>query len=104
MRRFYAGRSALGSLELRLLPRRTLICVEAFLRWRGATVDGSSQLRMREASAIRVYLPQESRSTMMILRPASFACITRQRPASLMYPVFERPISQLELRISRLVL
>src|SRR5690606_6839644 len=40
------------------------------------------QWRTRSASAIREYLPAESRNTMISLRPARLACITRQRPAS----------------------
>jgi DNA-binding IclR family transcriptional regulator len=39
-------------------------------------------LRTRSASPIREYLPAESRNTMISLRPASCACMTRQRPAS----------------------
>src|SRR5213595_423951 len=41
-----------------------------------------THLRTRSASAIREYLPAESRNTMISLRPARLACITRQRPAS----------------------
>ena len=47
-----------------------------------------SHLRTRSASPIREYLPVESRNTRISLRPAIWACITRQRPASLMKPVF----------------
>ena len=44
--------------------------------------DSVSQWRTRSASPIREYLPAESRNTMISWRPASLACITRQRPAS----------------------
>src|SRR3990172_828303 len=43
----------------------------------------SSQALMRLASPMRESLPQESSSTMITWRPASSACSTRQRPASL---------------------
>ncbi len=42
----------------------------------------STQERTRSASPRRLNLPAESRNTMMSLRPATCACITRQRPAS----------------------
>src|SRR5262245_4551155 len=57
----------------------------------GAAIDAgargtlaSSQWRMRLASPRRVYLPHESSSTMTTCRAAISACMTRQRPASLM--------------------
>src|SRR5438034_94637 len=59
---------------------------------------------MRVASPTRVYLPQESRSTMIIERSASVTCMTRHRPASAMYPVLDKPMSQPELRVRLLVL
>src|SRR5882762_4101342 len=59
---------------------------------------------MRVASPTRVYLPQESSSTMIIERPVNVTCMTRHRPASAMYPVFDKPISQRELRVRLLVL
>jgi hypothetical protein len=37
---------------------------------------------MRSASPMREYLPAESSSTMISLRPAIWACITTQRPAA----------------------
>ena len=37
-------------------------------------------------------------------RPASVTCMTRQRPASAMYPVLDKPMSQRELRVRLLVL
>ena len=42
----------------------------------------SSHLRTRSASWSRLSLPVASRNTMISLRPATWACITRQRPAS----------------------
>lgn len=42
----------------------------------------STQERTRSASPRRLNLPAESRNTMISLRPATSACITRQRPAS----------------------
>jgi hypothetical protein len=63
-----------------------------------------SHLRTRSASPMREYFPAESRNTMISLRPARLACITRQRPASLMKPVFCRPMSQAGLRTRPLVL
>ena len=57
-------------------------------------LSASSQRRMRPASAVRDCLPLESRNTMITARPWIIACITRQRPASLMKPVFCRPMSQ----------
>src|SRR2546426_5212279 len=59
---------------------------------------------MRVASPTRVYLPQESSSTMIIERSASVTCMTRHRPASAMYPVLDKPMSQRELRVRLLVL
>src|SRR3989442_15522586 len=54
---------------------------------------------MRVASPTRVYLPQESSSTMIIERSASVTCMTRHRPASAMYPVLDKPMSQRELQV-----
>ncbi len=62
-----------------------------------------THLRMRSASAMREYLPAESSSTMISLRPAICACITRHWPASLMKPVFCRPMSQVGLATRRSV-
>ena len=45
---------------------------------------GQLQVRTRLASAIRVRFPQEFISTITTGIPDMFACITRQRPASLM--------------------
>src|SRR5258705_11132237 len=59
---------------------------------------------MRVASPTRVYLPQESSSTMIMEPPENVPCITRQRPASAIYPVFDKPMSQWELRVRLLVL
>src|SRR3569832_1198235 len=53
----------------------------------------SSHLRILPASAIRDSLPFESRNTITTGRPSILACITRQRPASEIYPVFCKPIS-----------
>ena len=47
-----------------------------------AGIDAVIHLRTRSASPIREYLPVESRNTMIRWRPAIFACMTRQRPAS----------------------
>ena len=58
---------------------------------------------MRFASPMRVYFPTESSSTMISDRVANFACMTRQRPAALMKPVLERPISQFPPRTSPFV-
>ena len=50
----------------------------------GSSFDSDTHLRSRSASPMREYLPVESSSTMISLRPAICACITRQRPASAM--------------------
>src|SRR5688572_24413021 len=58
---------------------------------------------MRFASAARVYLSDASRSTITTARAAILACITRHRPAWLIYPVFDKPMSQVGFRTSPLV-
>src|SRR6185503_20187133 len=70
----------------------------------GIVLPVSSQYLTRLASAIRVYLPTESSSTITNGFFAISAIITRQRPASLMNPVFcslmshcSEPTSRLEL-------
>ena len=47
-----------------------------------APEDFSTQRRTRSASAMRLSLPAESRNTMISLRPATCACITKHCPAS----------------------
>ena len=42
----------------------------------------STQRRTRSASPRRLSFPAESRKTMISLRPATLACITRHCPAS----------------------
>src|SRR3546814_3876963 len=51
-----------------------------------------SHFLMRLASPIREFFPQESSNTIITGLPLIFACITRQRPASLRKPVFDMPI------------
>ena len=50
--------------------------------------------RTRRASAKRVSFPSASRKTMISERPSAFTCITTQRPASLVNPVFCTSMSQ----------
>jgi DNA-binding IclR family transcriptional regulator len=57
------------------------------LTWRISVLAGSegidsTQRRTRSASPRRLSLPAESRNTMMSLRPAILACMTRHWPAS----------------------
>ena len=59
---------------------------------------------MRLASPIREYLPQESSNTTIRSRAPTRTCMTRQRPASLMKPVFDTEMSHFGLRTSPLVL
>src|SRR5260364_331755 len=63
-----------------------------------------SQLRMRCASPILEYFPDESSNTIINGRFWSVACITIHLPASLMKPVFCTPISHALLAVSALVL
>ena len=50
--------------------------------WVRAARFDSTQRRTRSASPMRLSLPAESRNTMISLRPATLACITRHWPAS----------------------
>src|SRR5260363_303461 len=63
-----------------------------------------SQLRMRRASPILEYFPDESSNTIINGRFWSVACITIHLPASLMKPVFCTLISHALLAVSAFVL
>jgi len=68
----------------------------------GATrhADGVQPFLMRAASPARRLVPwSEQHDDDVALRPC--ACITRQCPASLMKPVFDRPMCQSSIRVRR---
>src|SRR5258706_10331748 len=68
------------------------------------STSASIQRLMRLASAILESLPQASSNTMITGLSAIIACISRHRPASLVYPVLDRPMSQWRVLLTRVVL
>ena len=87
-----SGRPEAGGLwtvELRQGLRRAVPILptaagQALSAGPGVSSLASIHLRIRTASATRVFLPTEFRRTMTTVRPWMTACITRQRPASVM--------------------